>query len=116
MRFLDMTRKPPAGELLPIVTGRRARTVQRLQIGITGVTLMILLVALAGIVQDKARAIDAVTVPEAAPTTASEDAAAAQSDPLVQAGVVPDLPAQPELQEDSANAASTASAPAGGAQ
>lgn len=90
MRFFDMTHKAPAGELPLVPDGRRARTVQRLQIGLTGITLMVMLVGLASIVQDKARAIDAVSVPGAAATTEPSDAASG-ADPLVEAGVVPDL-------------------------
>lgn len=97
-QFFDMSRKPPAGEL-PEVGGsdsRRARNVQRLQIGITGIVMMILLVGLASIIQNRALETDATTVPDAAPTTEPTQAAT-QNDPLVEAGVVPDLPAEPTL-------------------
>jgi hypothetical protein len=95
-QFFDMSRKPPVGEL-PEVPGndaRRERTIQRLQIGITGIVMMILLVGLASIIQNRAAETDATTVPAAAPTTEPTQAAT-QNDPLVEAGVVPDLPAQP---------------------
>ncbi|KWV95399.1 hypothetical protein ASS64_05250 [Erythrobacter sp. AP23] len=95
-QFFDMSRKPPVGEL-PDVPGndaRRERTVQRLQIGITGIVMMILLVGLASIIQDRAAETDATTVPAAAPTTEPTQAPP-QNDPLVEAGVVPDLPVQP---------------------
>lgn len=95
-QFFDMSHKPPAGEL-PDVTGndaRRARTMQRLQVGITGIVLMILLVGLASIIQNRAAETDATTVPAAAPTT-EPTTAPQQSDPLVEAGVVPDLPSTP---------------------
>ena len=98
-QFFDMSRKPPVGEL-PEVPGndaRRERTIQRLQIGITGIVMMILLVGLASIIQDRAAETDATTVPAAAPTTEPTQAAT-QNDPLVEAGVVPDLPAQPAAQ------------------
>lgn len=94
--FFDMSRKPSVGEL-PDVPGndaRRARNVQRLQIGMTGIVMMILLVGLASIIQDRALETDATTVPDAAPTTEPTQAAT-QNDPLVEAGVVPDLPAEP---------------------
>ncbi len=95
-QFFDMSRKPPVGEL-PDVSGggaRRERTLQRLQIGITGVVLMILLVGLASVVQDRAVQSDATTVPQAAPTT-EPTKPASQSDPLAEAGVVPDMPDEP---------------------
>nr|WP_255704104.1 hypothetical protein [Erythrobacter sp. SN021] len=93
-----MSRKPLVGDL-PDVPGndaRRARTVQRLQIGITGIVMMILLIGLASIVQDRAAETDATTVPAAAPTTEPTQAAP-QNDPLVEAGVVPDLPVEPDV-------------------
>lgn len=95
-QFFDMSRKPPAGEVsdVGVSDARRARNVQRLQIGITGIVMMILLVGLANIIQDRAMESDATTVPDAAPTTEPTQAAT-QNDPLVEAGVVPDLPAEP---------------------
>lgn len=95
-QFFDMSRKPPVGEL-PDVTvndARRARTMQRLQVGITGIVMMILLVGLASVIQNRAAETDATTVPAAAPTT-EPTSSPQQSDPLVEAGVVPDLPASP---------------------
>jgi hypothetical protein len=67
---------------------------QRLQIGISGIVMMILLVGLASIIQDRAAESDATTVPAAAPTTEPTQAPP-QNDPLAEAGVVPDLPVQP---------------------
>lgn len=94
--FFDMSSKPPVGEL-PEVPGngaRRERTIQRLQIGMTGIVMMILLIGLASIIQNRAAETDATTVPAAAPTTEPSQAAM-QNDPLVEAGVVPELPTQP---------------------
>lgn len=98
-QFFDMSRKPPVGELPEVPGGdaRRERTIQRLQIGTTGIVMMILLVGLASIIQNRAAETDATTVPAAAPTTEPTQAAQ-QNDPLVEAGVVPDLPAQPTAQ------------------
>ena len=89
-QFFDMSRKPPVGEL-PDVPGndaRRERTMQRLQIGITGIVMMILLVGLASIIQDRAAETDATTVPAAAPTTEPTQAPP-QNDPLVGCGPRP---------------------------
>lgn len=91
--FFDMSRKPLADELSEVSPGnaQRARTVQRLQIGVTGVLLMIILVGLASLVENSAAQSDATAVPEAAPTT-EPTSTQQQADPLVEAGVVPDLP------------------------
>lgn len=93
-QFFDMSRKPPVGELPDISGGdeRRQRSMQRLQVGVAGVLFMILLVGLAGVIQNRAAETDATAVPQAAPTTEPTQAAT-QNDPLVEAGVVPDLPA-----------------------
>lgn len=94
-RFFYSSRKPPA--TLPVevpLGGTRQQAMQRLQIGLTGVTLMILLVGLASIVQNRAKETDATAVPEAAPTTEPTESAN-QSDPLVEAGVVPEMPSVP---------------------
>ena len=74
--------------------GTRAQAMQRLQVGLSGLGAMILLVGLANIIQDRARVADSLSVPEAAPTT-QPSAAPPLSDPLADAGVVPDLPAEP---------------------
>lgn len=76
--------------------GTRSEAVRRLQIGLSGLAAMILMVALASVVLDRARQTDATTVPEAAATTEPVQAAPApKGDPLAEAGVVPDLPAVP---------------------
>jgi len=73
--------------------GTRAEAMQRLQIGIAGLAAMVLLVGLANIIQDRARQTEAESVPQATPTTEPVQTAP-QSDPLADAGVVPDLPAE----------------------
>ncbi len=72
----------------------RAESVHRLQIGLSGIAAMILLVGLANIIQDRARESEERSVPEAAPTT-EPSAQPSQTDPLADAGLVPDLPAEP---------------------
>ncbi len=95
-RSFDLTRdKPRVTEFSEVpLGGTRAQAMQRLQIGVGGVILMILLVGLASLIQDRTREVDASSVPAAAPTT-EPSAAPVQNDPLVEAGVVPDLPAKP---------------------
>lgn len=96
--FFDLSRKPAEAELAEVLgaSARRGRTVQRLQIGVTGVVLMVLLVGLASVIQNRAAETDAAAVPEAAATT-EPTTSAQQNDPLVEAGVVPDIPAEPAV-------------------
>lgn len=68
--------------------------IQRLQVGVSGLAAMVLLVALANVIQNRARDTEAHSVPEAAPTVMPA-APPPLSDPLADAGVVPDLPAEP---------------------
>jgi len=84
--------------------GTRAETIHRLQVGLSGLAAMILLVGLASIIQDRARIADERAVPEAAPTT-EPSGQPAQSDPLADAGVVPDMPAEPAATPTQAPAA-----------
>lgn len=71
----------------------RREMLQRLQFGIGGVATMFLLVSLASIIDRRADMADAATVPEAA-TATQPTGDALDDDPLVSAGVVPDLPPQ----------------------
>ncbi|MBA4763959.1 MAG: hypothetical protein H2048_00570 [Erythrobacter sp.] len=95
-RSFDLTRRAaPSGEPADVpLGGTRSESVKRLQIGIGGVVLMVLLVGLASLIQDRTREVDAAAVPAAAPTTEPSEAIK-QNDPLVEAGVVPDLPEKP---------------------
>jgi hypothetical protein len=74
------------------LAGTRSQSVQRLQVGLIGLAAMILLVGLAGIITSRAEQTEAGVVPEAASTSSAGTAAAAASDPLADAGVVPDMP------------------------
>ena len=74
--------------------GTRAQAMHRLQIGIAGVVGIVLLVGLASLVEDRAQQTEATAVPQAA-STAEPENPATQADPLIDAGVVPDLPASP---------------------
>lgn len=78
--------------------GTRAQAIHRLQVGLGGLGAMVLLVGLANIIQDRARLADSLSVPQAAPTT-EPTAAAPQTDPLADAGVVPDLPTEAPVGE-----------------
>ena len=94
----DPARANPAEDERPIapLAGTRSQSMQRLQIGLFGLGSMILLVGLANVILTSARQNEARVVPEAAPTVAAEQAAAPVSDPLADAGVVPDMPAAPD--------------------
>ena len=69
--------------------GTRSEAMHRLQVGVGGLLSMVLLVGVANIVVDQARETEASTVPQAAATV---QPAPTQNDPLVDAGIVPDLP------------------------
>lgn len=64
----------------------RAQAVHRLQIGLFGLAIMLLLIGLANIIMDRARQADAGS---ASPAAAASQAAKANSDPLAVIGVVP---------------------------
>ena len=90
----------------------RQEMMQRLQFGAAGVLTMFLLVGLANIINDRANQTDALTVPAAAPAV-EPSGDALKDDPLVSAGVVPDLPVEPEPQAAaSAQASPVPAAPA----
>ena len=91
-RFLERILHGPAdGGSMPL-GGTRSEAIHRLQIGLSGIVGVILLVALADTLRDRADQTDSVTVAEAeVPVEVAETPT--QSDPLAEAGVVPDLPA-----------------------
>jgi hypothetical protein len=76
------------------LAGTRAQSIQRLQIGLSGLAAMALLVGLATVIMDRARQTEASSVPEAA-STAAVDAPPSVNDPLADAGVAPDVAAPP---------------------
>jgi hypothetical protein len=68
----------------------RSQSVQRLQVGLVGLAAMILLVGLASLINSKAQQNEPGGVP--AVTSAAGAGNRAASDPLADAGVVPDMP------------------------
>jgi hypothetical protein len=72
----------------------RAEAIQRLQVGLFGIGAMVLLVGLASIIGSQADLADEAAVPEAAPTT-EPSPTPSQANPLADAGVVPDIAAEP---------------------
>ncbi|WP_255551811.1 hypothetical protein [Erythrobacter crassostreae] len=81
------------GESAPL-GGNREEAAQRLQVGLFGIGAMVLLVGLASVIGNQAQLSEENAVPEAAPTTEPTDAPP-QRDPLADAGVVPDILAEP---------------------
>jgi hypothetical protein len=78
------------------LAGTSGQSIQRLQVGLFGLAAMVLLVALANIIRNNAEQNEATVVPEAAPSMVAEQKGSAVSDPLADAGVVPDTPAEPQ--------------------
>ncbi|HNJ48431.1 MAG TPA: hypothetical protein PK479_08365 [Novosphingobium sp.] len=87
----------PDGRMVPPLNGiqhftppsareLRAQAVQRLQAGLFGIALIVLIVALANIINDRARQSDAASPGAEASASATGEA---KTDPLVDAGVVP---------------------------
>ena len=82
------------------LAGTTSQSIQRLQVGLFGLAAMVLLVALANIIRNNAEQNEATVVPEAAPTVVTKQKAGVASDPLADAGVVPDTPAEPPAEGD----------------
>ncbi len=91
---------PVTDEDVPSLTPGKARAeaIKRLQIGGSGLFAVILLVALANIIRDRAEESEKTTVPEAVATMGVDPAPAPNKDPLADAGVVPELPSAPAPQ------------------
>ena len=82
---------PPEGAPLG---GTKAEAAKRLQVGLVGLGSMVLLIGLASVLGNQADLTQERAVPEAAPTTEPTEAPP-QRDPLADAGIVPELPADP---------------------
>jgi hypothetical protein len=76
---------------------KRAEAVHRLQIGAAGIGAMILLIGLATVIMERAQITEAASVPDAA-ATVEPVPSPTKNDPLAEAGVVPDMPAQDDQQ------------------
>jgi hypothetical protein len=71
----------------------RAEVIHRLQVGLSGLVAMLLLVSLANLITNRASQSEKTAVPDTATSAAATDDNGANKDPLVDAGVVPQLPA-----------------------
>jgi hypothetical protein len=74
--------------------GSRAQALNRLQVGLSLLLGIVLIVGLANVIEQRAQQSDEAVVPEAAATVAPSEEASG-TDPLADAGVVPDLPDEP---------------------
>lgn len=70
----------------------RAQGVHRLQVGMFGLAAMLLLVSLANVIMDRAKAVDVAAAGSPAARASASASAAPASDPLVDMGVAPELP------------------------
>ncbi len=86
----------PAGAPLG---GTHREAMQRLQVGAFGVVTILLVVGVATVISNRAQVSEDAAVPDAAPTTEPIEAAPV-TDPLADAGVVPDIPVEPEQEEE----------------
>jgi len=69
----------------------RSDSFQRLQVGLSGLIGIVLVLALADVITDRANRTEAGSVPEAAATVSAGPVVhSQQNDPLAEAGVVPD--------------------------
>jgi hypothetical protein len=91
-----LTADQPAsdGNAIAPIAQARAEAIQRVQVGLFGIGAMVLLVGLASIIGGQAELNEDLAVPEAAPTT-EPNPVPAQANPLADAGVVPDIAAEP---------------------
>lgn len=98
LRKAPMAGGGPGDEGEPLAApfgGTREQAMQRLQVGLGGLMVMVLVIGLATVFTQRAQEVEDVSVADAAATTEPvEDAA--QEDPLADAGVVPDIPVETE--------------------
>lgn len=76
------------------LAGTRQQRLQRLQVGLLGLGGILLLVGLANIIISGARESEQVAEPDLPPATAQDLPDPGPRDPLADAGVAPDLPAE----------------------
>ncbi|HEY7807806.1 MAG TPA: hypothetical protein VIC34_11465 [Croceibacterium sp.] len=90
-----MATDPQDSDLVHVpLSGTRAQSLQRLQIGLGGVGAMVLLVGVANVIVDRVKQTDASRVPGAA-ATATPTPTPVANDPLADAGVAPEVAVSP---------------------
>jgi len=99
---IDLQRPALPEQALPSapLAGTNSQSIQRLQVGLFGLAAMVLLVTLANMIRNNADENEATVVPEAAPTVAADQQTGTASDPLAEAGVVPETPAEPSAESN----------------
>ncbi len=96
---LDGSEQPPSP-----LAGTRSQSIQRLQVGLFGLAAMVMVLGLADIIMSTAENNQVATAEELPPVSAEDvppPTPQPQRDPLAEAGVVPDLPAEPEPEAQS---------------
>lgn len=88
MAPVQQSRELGAGSEPSGLQGTRAQALQRLQVGVGGLAAMVLVVGLASTIMQQARQSD----DPAAPTGVADQEKKKAGDPLVDIGVVPELP------------------------
>lgn len=74
------------------IAATRSESLHRLQVGLSGLAAIVLMLALANVIMDRADRTEAASVPDAAATVLPPPVHSQQNDPLADAGVVPDVP------------------------
>ncbi|RXZ64044.1 hypothetical protein [Pelagerythrobacter rhizovicinus] len=77
------------------IAGTRSEALHRLQIGLSGLAAIVLMLALASVIMDRANRTEAASVPDAAATVLPPPVHSQQNDPLADAGVVPEVKDSP---------------------
>jgi hypothetical protein len=90
------------------LAGTRQQRLHRLQVGLLGLGSILLMVGLANIIISSARQNEVVAASALPPATAEDLPDPARGDPLADAGVAPDLPADGEQAASSANSSNGA--------
>jgi hypothetical protein len=93
--FLGARRRRGPEETAVGIAGARSESLHRLQVGLSGLAAIVLMLALANVIMDRANRTEAASVPDAAATVLPPPVHSQQNDPLADAGVVPDVPARP---------------------
>ena len=87
---------PPEGAPLG---GTRSEAIRRLQVGVSGLFAMVVVMGIASAVTNIAQVAEDGAAPDAAPTT-EPTTSSSQVDPLADAGVVPVVPTEPDVDEE----------------
>lgn len=96
MKFLGSDPLAPAP-----LGGTRQQAIQRLQVGLIGLLLMVLLVGLAGIIREQVAQTDETAVPQAAGSDMAGDVPKG-TEPLSKGGIVPEIGEQPQVEASAA--------------